>query len=305
MAQNFDVPLAFEFAPVKLRWQRSRFEIAGRSSAFPPEPATFAGTKIPIPLPKATVKQTDGTLIRLTGQLRTSPWTTGVEGVLLHASPEELAGCLDTVAALEQEGAPVPESLTELLLCFDRQDARERTGDPWLMREEFMHLPEDNDALLAFLNRWGSWSVGALSVHSYRFSMADFTRLESRPWIECVSAFLVWRERKRLRDAMLATPKEWLSGSASLGFTASRQVFPYLGVKATTCLRAIEVTITLDHLRNVRSRICARPDCDNIFTVESKHGKMYCDQYCAHLVSVRRNRSAAKQTKNPTQGRTR
>ncbi|MGI4981301.1 MAG: hypothetical protein ACRYHB_13020 [Janthinobacterium lividum] len=305
MAHIFDIPLAFEFAPSKLRWQRSGFEIAGPSSAFPPPPATFAGTKIPIPIPKAAVKQTDETLIRLTGKLKTSPWTTGIEGVLLQALPKELAGCLDTVAELEQDGILVPESLTELFLCFDHKDARERAGDPWKMREEFLHLPESNDALLAFLNRWGNWNFGALSVHSYRFSMREFERLESKPWIECVSAFLVWRERKRLREAMLAPPEMWLSNNASLGFTASRQQFPYLGIKAGTCLRAIEITITLDHLRNVKSRICARPDCNNIFTVESNHGKTYCDQYCAHLVSVRRNRSAAKQAKKATSGRTR
>ena len=189
------------------------------------------------------------------------------------------------------------------MLCFERENVGERIGDPWLMRREFMQLPEANDAVLSFANRWGAWNVGALSVHTYPFRLNEFIKLESRPWIECLSPFLVWQERQRLKAAMLAPPEEWLSRNASLGFTASRQRFPYLGVKATTCLRAIEITITLDHLRNVRSRICARPDCDNIFTVESNHGKVYCDQYCAHLVSVRRNRAPSKKAEIASQRR--
>ena len=69
---------------------------------------------------------------------------------------------------------------------------------------------------------------------------------------------------------------------------------PYFGLTDGLCTSAIETTITLDHLRRVEYRICARDDCAKPFQVQSAHGQTYCSQGCAHTVHMRRSRQAER-----------
>lgn len=61
-----------------------------------------------------------------------------------------------------------------------------------------------------------------------------------------------------------------------------------------TALDAILATIYLDSLRGIESQACALAGCEQVFEVNSKHGKRYCSNYHAHLASVRRNRPKTK-----------
>ncbi len=304
MAQHFEIPMVFEFTPKKFRWQRTGFEIAGwRTELFPPKPYQFMGINMPAIGP--TLLTPDDLLVSFSTSLKQPRGRDSLEDALFMAYPPELAAHFEAVAELNKDDLPIGERLAEVFVSFDHDAPEEKARDAWAMRTELMRLPETNEALLRFLNRWGVWNYGKLTPHSSRFKLADFQKIDEKTWLECTSPSLVWRDRARLRAGMLERPEIWLSNNAALGFGANRRRFPFLGVKANTCLRAVEITITLDHLRSVKSRICARPDCDNIFTVESNHGKRYCDQYCAHLVSVRKNRAAAKKAKTVGQRRKR
>ena len=165
------------------------------------------------------------------------------------------------------------------------------------MRDEFLRLKESNAALLAFLNRWGPWDrLGAL----YIVEPTGFSPRElGDPVPLAVLPSLVWERRRELRSGMLNKPDVWLSDNAAFGTMQRRTSYPYLGITDHTCLQAIETTITLDHLRKTVWRKCARQDCENVFAMNSGHGKTYCEQYCGHLESVRRNRAKAKAAQKP------
>lgn len=298
MAQHFEVPVVFEFRPTKLPWQRTTFEIAGPSSAFAPPPPTFPGTEIPIPIVGPKLPQVDHSLIRLTGRVKRSGGPIFEEEALFRAWPRELERYFETTAKRRKSERDASEHTSEIFVSFAQGQPDGRLRDAWTMRSEFLQLPETDDALFAFLAKWGAWSAGKLALQSFPFRLPYLLEDGNRSDCDCIVPSLVWTERKQFRNGLLARPETWLSANAALGFEANRDRFPFLGVKASNCSHAIKVTITLDHLRSVRSRICARPDCDNIFTVESKHGKRYCNQYCAHLVSVRKNRAAAKKAKS-------
>jgi hypothetical protein len=71
-------------------------------------------------------------------------------------------------------------------------------------------------------------------------------------------------------------------------------------VIAGTALDAILATIYIDKLSGIETEVCALVGCEQTFEVSSKHGKIYCCNYHAHLASVRKNRLNSKAKKMPT-----
>ena len=294
MAQHFQIPVAFEFKPLTAQWVRADFQIERREKhtsikssgelaaiADPPEDAREEMFVRPI------LKTASGRSKHIEPSQLFTP------------QPSELALHFQVAQELRNDGFTEPASLREVLLSFGGGVSNGRVRDAWAMRAEFLALPEDTLALQQFVNRWGVWDQGSLEAQLFRFNLMEFVEAMKERRLGCISPFLVWRERKRLKEGMLMPPEDWLSSNASLTFGTNRKAFPFIGTEVNVCLKALEATITFDHLRKVKSRICARPDCDAIFTVNSKHGKIYCDQSCAHLESVRRNRAAAKASKRP------
>ncbi len=292
MAQHFDIPIAFDFKSQRMAWTPCSFSTIERKSLFPTKDHDVPH----IPPPRIhLLTEPNPILIRLNSGLEHLS-STRPDAVLFETRSDEFNVCLEAIQNLKSSRKTLPESLTELLISFAEPTARERSADPWRMREEFMRLDETNAALRSFLERWGILDVETLDTAFV--PPLDYTMVQSggdKPM--CVLPYLAWQRRARFRQSMLASPESWLKENAVLGFTHRRPRFPFIGITAKTCFRAIETTITLDHLRRVKSRVCARQDCDNVFSVDSNHGKIYCDQYCAHLVSVRRNRAAKKQAK--------
>ena len=62
-------------------------------------------------------------------------------------------------------------------------------------------------------------------------------------------------------------------------------------------LEAILATAYIDELRGVNYRLCALPDCSEIYEVFSKHARIYCSQACAHKANVRKRRADQKSLK--------
>ena len=61
---------------------------------------------------------------------------------------------------------------------------------------------------------------------------------------------------------------------------------------APSTLEAIFATLYVDGLNGVQFEKCEY--CGNLFEIESKHARQYCDQTCAQKAGVRRRRAAAK-----------
>jgi hypothetical protein len=150
-----------------------------------------------------------------------------------------------------------------------------RIGDAWRMRDEFVRMAPTVEGLIAFLNRWGCW-------HSRTIVIPDE----------------VLKARLNLRDDLVSPPERWL-GKAPwfLGHMSRTPSYPYSVLRTEKCESAIRLATTIDFLNKVKFKKCARPDCNNPFEVKSEHGQEFCQQYCAHVVSQRRNRAEAKEAR--------
>lgn len=296
MAHHRDIPIAYSYRSERRNWELCRFSKAELpKTSGETYTSLLPALRLPAPTPRlGSILPPGGpdVLLRLHRGEGLAAYLTPAKTCRIFG--ENINRCLETALKLQSEGAELPESLSQLLLAFPSEEMDVRELNPWTMRDEFLRLEETNAALLSFLSRWGWWErSGAFSYIEDEHSVGKL----GEPYPIAVLPFLVWKRRKELRDGMLGKPDAWLANNAALGFTQRRSKYPYLGMTDTTCVNAIETTITLDHMRKTKWRICKRPDCGNIFAVESEHGKVYCEQYCAHLVSVRRNRAAAKRTK--------
>jgi hypothetical protein len=185
------------------------------------------------------------------------------------------------------QGIPI-----KVLIClpFGREEDRVQF-DPWMLRREFLSLKRTTADLLEFLNKYGAWSLAAGPRQRKRWRTG-----ESRWGPQAVYAAEIWADQDRIREALKRGAREWFTGSDSLLTLGARPEFPHYVRRDRSCLEAIHTSITVDFLRGVRFRICARKDCGNPFPAD-RRGKRYCEQYCAHLVSVRKGRKAKRHLK--------
>ena len=180
---------------------------------------------------------------------------------------EELEGPVTPDIAILCRGYPI-----EVFVSEDSQ-SQEQVQDAWQMRREFFQLDQNTQELLKFLNRWGEWSLQRTILPS-----------------------VILRERDWLRESLLGKTR-WFGSSFSMTFPRPMREYPHYLLEASDCRQALSTTVTLDLLRRVKSRLCARRDCGVPFAIESQHKRKFCCQYCAHLVSVRKQRREAKKTK--------
>jgi hypothetical protein len=148
-------------------------------------------------------------------------------------------------------------------------------ADGWDLRDDFLSLKADSEAALAILNRWGRWI----------------------PWRNYVDMAEISALQQAVRQALTSPAEIWFrSLYASPPMVNSRSTeFPYFVVLTDACEAAIRTTTTIDLLKKLKFKSCARPDCPMVFPVTSKHERNYCTQYCAHLESVRRARKSSTQ----------
>ena len=179
----------------------------------------------------------------------------------------------------------------EVLLCApDLDHLLGLNIDPWQARSDFLSLKHSTDALLEFLNRYGSWS------HPFKNLYMGFEGMEP-PSPQIFFEEDIWHDRDGIREALKGGGAEWFRGEkGSLSNLSPRSEYPHYEHKDAFCLDAMMTATTVDFLRGVRFRVCARRDCGNPFPADRK-GKRYCQQYCAHLVSVRKGRKAKRTRK--------
>lgn len=175
----------------------------------------------------------------------------------------------------------------DVILCEETNGGPPKSKfDPWAVRKEFLKLNGSFGALSKFLNRRGSWKPQvAPTVGSARSTSVS---------VYLPSCF--WKDQAFIRNGLLSGPKAWLSSKRSYLHLTPRSEFPHLSYTSSTCFDAIRATVTIDFWRKAKLRLCAREDCNQIFERDSKHKKIYCDQYCGHIVSVRRGRAKTRKT---------
>ena len=69
------------------------------------------------------------------------------------------------------------------------------------------------------------------------------------------------------------------------------------GVVTDTAIDAILASAFVDTL-NAPFKLCAWPDCPNVFEVTSDHAREYCGHACAHKAGMQRRRDEAKKLRN-------
>jgi hypothetical protein len=108
-----------------------------------------------------------------------------------------------------------------------------------------------------------------------------------RPDFVLVPPQLLKEQQAKYRRALLpSNARSWLrSHPMSL---ESADEFPFFRVRSSYCSSAIETTITIDHLAEIKFGICKR--CHKVFEKEKKYKMSYCSRSCANAASVARFR---------------
>jgi hypothetical protein len=164
------------------------------------------------------------------------------------------------------------------------------TKDAWEMREDFLGIERETWALSLFLSRWGLWSQG----------LGYATRVMSNNsplGFALTFPHLIWAERERYSKAMAGKPIAWLKTAPPLNFRQTSEP-PYFDMESSYCKAAIEATISIDHLRNLKYRLCKLKDCQKPYRVRTKQQRMYCSTKCAHLANVRKLRAEKKKAES-------
>jgi hypothetical protein len=261
MAQVVQIPVSFQFSITRVEWVNARARFIGWSKR---DDSTADGKD-------------------LIAEVETASGTKSLElplGVLPEAE-EQL--CIEAFAESEddEDVEKICSSFEPHLLVASRGSGdypktnrmpSKPTADAWVMRNDFLRIGDTTESAIAFLNKWGCWN--------------DRT---------CVSLHELVRSRKAVAEALVSVPEKWFSGQSALGFIWQRSSsYPFFALHTDQCECAIRMTVTIDLLHGVKFKICARPDCRRPFPVRSKHRQKYCEQYCGHLESVRRNRKLTR-----------
>ena len=301
MAHNIQLPIAFEFRPLQASWSTIAAKITGWAPLKSPESNRCFLARVEV---------------RGTPYLLEIPWW-GLPKPALTLFFEKSSELPD-----------VRSYPAELLVCRPSPShggtEKRREADPWSMRTEFLQLKPNTEELVAFLNKWGVWGQTRLGSpeathipHTGRIrsglplsafdseklpDLFDPYRSTSLPYLSPADLWSFWQEcRKTLSPArgpakaLTGPAYDWLTRFQKLLPLTPRPEYPHWLLSANNCQEAIRTTITLDLLKKVKFRLCARPDCRSPFPVESHHQRQYCRQYCAHIESVRRQRRTAKQ----------
>jgi hypothetical protein len=262
MAQLIEIPMSFEFRSTRVRWEETVAKVMGW---WKPKGGTSDPAQLIAEIASEDKKR------RIAIHLSSLP-------------AKERERCLATLRKPHSDET-VKEICSELELRYFVHDHKtyiedtelrkhSRPADAWQLRDDFMRLKHDGPAV-DMLNKWGRWMP-----HRNYVDLAEIMSLQ-----------------RAVRQGLTSPAKIWLqSPYAHVPVAKSRSSdFPYFVALTDSCKDAIRAATTIDLLRDLRFKTCARTDCGMPFQVTSKHERNYCTQYCAHLESVRRARKSTTQ----------
>jgi hypothetical protein len=300
MAQksNVEIPARFIFRPYGRRWVKCLAEIVGWCEETS-TPAEFRHPPVELGGGKRTdedarAKQT--VLLKLNVPSAGGSEATGIYPLAPSYTVEVLPSHLpaEVLQAHEnRQNSPNIAGRTLIVLACPMPELGSILGAPapkaverdaWVMRDEFLNLKQDMEALRLFLNHWGLWDrsrgyeVGFLG-EPHGFAM--------------LFPHLLWERQEEYRKALTGKARKWLSTTSSLFLSYIKEP-PYFVVRKSHCEDAIRSTITIDHLLNITFGICKRYDCRKLFERTTQQRRFYCSHGCAHVASVRKQRADKK-----------
>lgn len=158
--------------------------------------------------------------------------------------------------------------------------ATEKYLDPWSVRAKFLEV-DTTAELTMFLNKTGFFNRFEDEFHDlveWQELVRALITKNPQHWPLLTERFDKRKVRRALQDNAADCSFIWTGGK------------PHARLWTSTTLRAMVVSIQVDHLRGAKFRFCMKPDCGKPYEVTSSHERLYCSQECAHHVSVRRNR---------------
>jgi len=208
-------------------------------------------------------------------------------------------------AALANLPPPETVELDSDFLQAHQKPGVATTFDPWEKRNEFFRLKtDDTAALLEFLPTVGLFEAGTLPFppdaakgESLCLIRASDGHVYNTHFLAKTSERYIWGMQRLLMNALqnLETYK-----GASRDFQV-RIVHEKKGPRVTlttlTFLESLLLTLAVDKVQRAKVRKCARPDCGVLFSITGGHKRKYCEWYCGHIESVRKQRRKAQQAK--------
>ena len=179
-------------------------------------------------------------------------------------------------------------------------------GDIWALRTRFLKIRQgDTTALIEFLNSfgwWDEWKDGKVPTSHF------------------------WEEQNELRSLLIGeAPLEYKNNKESwyeftltdafrglLGFdriVVEPNQPPVFGVGVFGLRAILYLSVWSDLVKLARFRYCAREDCPDHkvgtvpFELTSQHKRIFCSEYCGHLVSLRKGRRTSKRKSNRRRSR--
>lgn len=270
MAQTIQLPILFDFRTVKVEWD----EVVGRIIGWERPPGLVMQVNI-----KGHETQIEYSSGHLPQKLR---WD--CEEALTNGSAidQQSGDFLDEVAeALCADFRPKVFASWQQPYIRNFEDMRNEgelarrslPADAWQLRDAFLRITPEPKHILKFFNQWGRWDADKY------VRLKDFVDLQ-----------------RIVRNALVSPAEEWFEDMFDDldSLWDRRTEFPYFAVETFECEPAIRMTVTIDLLRSVNFRLCARRDCSQPFPITSAHKRRYCTQYCGHLESIRKNRKKNK-----------
>ena len=160
-----------------------------------------------------------------------------------------------------------------------------KTKNAWAMRDEILNIADGSEgeqiqSLFSLLNKWGLWWMWSHNTKD------PLVIRQMNPFWGMSFAFphLILRDCEKYRQALLPqNAKKWLSKAEPLNVVQTNKS-PYFLVERYDCARAIEATITIDHLSGRRFGFCQR--CGKQFEQETQRKKNYCSRTCINAANV-------------------
>lgn len=172
--------------------------------------------------------------------------------------------------------------------------------DGWDLTRRFLALnPEDENAILEFLNKYGDFKSAIASSWYWATKEAP---PRDRGTVERITKDDIARLQDYLRqmlrsgDATLAAPWEAVGRSYSIGFRKTKTGGQAEVSVFGTCPMML-ATVQFKLMQGAKFKTCFRKDCRLPFEVTSRHKRRFCSQYCAHITSLRSRRKLQRKAK--------
>jgi hypothetical protein len=170
--------------------------------------------------------------------------------------------------------------------------------DALRLRREFLALKPHPRDLIRWLNRNRLYEF-ATPINEGT-GVAELNARDLLEWKELIAHLLVtpiskWSSLPHDR-AKLNITRAIVEGGFVLHFEMIRGIPKAIGRTQGGLIPGLIVSVYLDRVRGEKFRRCKRSDCPNVFRADYAN-KEYCQQYCAHLSNLRKNRDEARQRK--------